>query len=68
MTKIELFVGAPNPVRHTFDDPHKWEGVKSQILNVMNMGKGTFSVPLDDGAATTYVYSPTLHIAWVGTE
>lgn len=65
-TDITLYIGPdPHAEARRFTDPHKWEAVKSQIVNALNMGKGTIEIPVAENEKVVYVYSPTLHIAWV---
>ena len=43
-----------------------WEGVRSQIINAMNAGKGTIEIERK-GDTVVYVYSPFLPVSWVET-
>ena len=64
---VTLYIGtAPNYAKFRFTDPHLWEGVRSQIINAMNMGKGTIEIDRK-GDKVVYVYSPFLAVSWVET-
>jgi hypothetical protein len=65
---VTLYVGstAPNYAKCRFRDAHEWEGVRSQIINAMNMGKGTIEIDRK-GDKVVYVYSPFLAVSWVET-
>ena len=64
-TDITLYIGTPpNYAKFRFTDAGVWEGVHSQILNAMNMGKGTIEFDRK-GDKVVYVYSPFLPISWI---
>ena len=46
--------------------PRVWEGVRSQIINAMNIGNGTIEINRK-GDKVVYVYSPFLPVSWVET-
>jgi hypothetical protein len=50
---------APNYAKFRFRDAREWEGVRSQIINAMNVGKGTIEIDRR-GDRVVYVYSPFL--------
>ena len=43
-----------------------WEGVRSQIIDAMNAGRGTIEIDRK-GDKVVYVYSPFLPVSWVET-
>lgn len=65
---VTLYIGstAPNYAKFRFRDATEWEGVRSQIINAMNMGKGTIEIDRK-GDKVVYVYSPFLAVSWVET-
>ena len=65
---VTLYVGstAPYYAKFRFRDAREWEGVRSQIINAMNMGKGTIEIDRK-GDRVVYVYSPFLAVSWVET-
>jgi hypothetical protein len=65
---VTLYIGstAPNYAKFRFRDAHEWEGVRSQIITAMNMGKGTIEIDRK-GDKVVYVYSPFLAVSWVET-
>ena len=66
-TDVTLYIGtAPNYAKFRFTDAAVWEGVRSQIINAMNMGKGTIEIDRK-GDKVVYVYSPFLPVSWVET-
>ncbi len=70
MTKdVTLYIGsqAPNYAKFRFNDAAQWEGVRSQIINAMNMGKGTIEIQRKSDKVV-YVYSPFLAVSWVEDE
>jgi hypothetical protein len=62
---ISLMVRRPRE-RPTSGPSHQWEGVRSQIINAMNMGMGTIEIDRK-GDRVVYVYSPFLAVSWVET-
>ena len=66
-TDVTLYIGTPpNYAKFRFTDTGVWEGVRSQIINAMNMGKGTIEIERK-GDTVVYVYSPFLPVSWVET-
>ncbi len=66
-TEVTLYIGtAPNYAKFRFTDARKWEGVRSQIINAMNAGKGTIELDRKRDKVV-YVYSPFLPVSWVET-
>jgi hypothetical protein len=64
-TNVTLYIWvAPNYAKYRFTDARVWEGVRSQIINAMNMGKGTIEID-HKGDKVVYVYSPFLPVSWV---
>ena len=65
---VSLYIGTPpNYAKFRFTDPHVWEGVRSQIISAMNLGKGTIEIDRK-GDKVVYVYSPFLPVSWVETQ
>jgi hypothetical protein len=63
-TDITLYIGTPpNYAKFRFTDTEVWEGVRSQILTAMNMGKGTIEIERKEDTVV-YVYSPFLPVSW----
>ena len=66
-TDVTLYIGtAPNYAKFRFTDAAEWEGVRSQIIDAMNMGRGTIEIDRK-GDKVVYVYSPFLPVSWVET-
>ena len=66
-TEVTLYIGTPpNSAKFRFSDAAVWEGVRSQIIDAMNMGKGTIEIDRK-GDKVVYVYSPFLAVSWVET-
>ena len=66
-TDVTLYMGiAPNFAEFRFTDARVWKEGHSQIINAMNMGKGTIEIDRK-GDKIVYVYSPFLPVSWVGT-
>lgn len=64
-TDVTLYIGlAPYNAKFRFTDAPKWEGVRSQIITAMNMGRGTIEIDRK-GDKVVYVYSPFLPVNWV---
>ncbi|WP_137843758.1 hypothetical protein [Microbacterium sp. 2FI] len=65
-TDVTLYVGSINSnyAKFRFTDAAVWAGVRTQILNAMNAGKGTIEIDRK-GDKIVYVYSPYLAISWV---
>ena len=62
-TDVTLYIGAPNYAKFRFTDSHGWEGVRAQIINAMDNGRGTIEID-HKGDKVVYVYSPFLMISW----
>ena len=64
-TDVTLYIGstAPNYAKFRFTDAAVWEGVRSQIINAMNAGKGTIQIDRKHDK-DVYVYSPFLAVSW----
>jgi len=61
---VTLYIGtAPNYAKYRFTDAIVWEGVRLQIINAMNAGKGTIEID-HKGNKVVYVYSPFLPVSW----
>ena len=44
-TDVTLYIGTPpNYAKFRFTDTGVWEGVRSQIMNAMKIGKGTIEI------------------------
>ena len=66
-TDVTLYIGtAPNYAKFRFADTRAWDGIRSQIITAMNMGKGTIEIDRK-GDRVVYVYSPFLPVSWVET-
>ena len=66
-TDVTLYIGtAPNYAKFRFTEAHVWEGVRSQIIDAMNAGRGTIEIDRK-GDTVVYVYSPFLPVSWVET-
>ena len=66
-TDVTLYIGtAPNYAKFRFTDASVWLGVRSQVINAMNMGNGTIEIDRK-GDRVVYVYSPFLPVSWVET-
>ena len=64
-THVTLYIGTvPNYAKFRFTDAGEWDGVRSQIIDAMNMGKGTIAIDRK-GDKVVYVYSPFLPVSWV---
>ena len=64
---VSLYIGtAPNYAKFRFTDARVWEGVRSQIITAMNMGRGTIEIDRK-GDKVVYVYSPFLPVSWIET-
>ena len=64
-TDVTLFIGtAPNYAKFRFTDDLAWDGVRSQIIDAMNAGKGTIEIDRK-GDKVVYVYSPFLPVSWL---
>ncbi|MBM7829790.1 hypothetical protein JOE59_000495 [Agromyces cerinus] len=65
-TDVTLYIGsvAPNYAKFRFTDGPTWEGVRSQIMDAMNAGKGTIEIDRKRDKVV-YVYSPFLPVSWV---
>ena len=62
-TDVTLYIGtAPNYAKFRFTDAPVWERVRSQIIDAMNMGKGTIEIDRK-GDKVVYVYSPFLPVS-----
>lgn len=65
-TDITLYIGPdPHAEERKITDPNKWEAIRSQIANAVSAGRGMIEIPTGDHETVVYVYSPSLHIAWV---
>ena len=63
-TDVTLYIGTPpNYVKFRFTDAQVWEGVRSQVLEAMNAGRGTIEIDRK-GDRVVYVYSPFLPVSW----
>ena len=66
-TDVTLYIGTvPNYAKFRFTDDRVWEGVRSQIIDAMDMGRGTIEIDRK-GDKVVYVYSPFLPVSWVET-
>ena len=66
-TDVTLYIGTPpNYAKFRFTDAAVWEGVRTQIIDAMNMGRGTIEIDRK-GDRVDYVYSPVLPVSWVET-
>lgn len=66
-TDVTLYIGTvPNYAKFRFTDDRVWEGVRSQIIDAMDMGKGTIEIERK-GDTVVYVCSPFLPVSWVET-
>ena len=64
-TDVTLHVGTPPYfVKYRFKDAHAWEGVRSQIVDAMNAGRGTIEID-HKGEKVVYVYSPFIQVSWI---
>ena len=64
-TDVTLYIGtAPNYAKFRFTEAPVWEGVRSQIIDAMNTGRGTIEIDRK-GDKVVYVYSPFLPVSWV---
>ena len=67
-TDVTLHAGStpPNYAKFRFRDAQEWEGVRAQMIDAMNLGKGTIEIDRK-GGKVVYVYSPFLAVSWVET-
>ena len=66
-TDVTLYIGSvPNYTKFRFTDAGVWDGVRSQIIDAMNVGKGTIEIDRK-GDKVVHVYSPFLPVSWVET-
>ena len=66
-TDITLYIGlAPYHAKYRFTDAAVWDGVRSQILDAMNLGRGTIEIDRKRDTVV-HVYSPFLPVSWVET-
>ena len=64
-TDVTLYIGlAPYHAKFRFSDAAVWQGVRSQIVDAMNLGRGTIEIDRK-GDKVVYVYSPFLPVSWV---
>ena len=67
-TDVTLYIGPVTAYKKfRFTDADVWEGVRSQIIDAMNAGKGTIEISRK-GDKLVYVYSPYLMVSWIEAE